>query len=173
LIGLSGMTEYPHLHFTVRHRGKIADPFASGAPSGACSGGEVLWESAAREHLAYRERAILNTGFAAGAVTMEAIEEEKIERISSADDTGAIVAFVRSIGLKSGDKQSLQLRAPSGRVIAGNQAQPLDRNKAQSMLFAGKKRPSSGWDRGIYKATYLVERADQVVLQQQFELDLQ
>ena len=75
LVGLSGLTEYPHLHFTVRHRGRIADPFANGAPAGACTGGEVLCESAAREHLGYQERAILNTGFAAGAVTMEAIEQ--------------------------------------------------------------------------------------------------
>ncbi len=172
LIGLSGLTEYPHLHFTVRHRGKIADPFAHGAPAGACTGGEILWESAAREHLGYRDRTVLNTGFAAGAVTMEAIEQEETERISSADGAGAIVAFVRIIGLKTGDRESLELRAPAGQVIARNQAQPLDRNRAQTMLFAGKKRPSNGWDRGIYKATYRVERADQVVLQQQFELDL-
>jgi murein DD-endopeptidase MepM/ murein hydrolase activator NlpD len=172
LVGLSGLTEYPHLHFTVRHRGRIADPFANGVPAGVCTGGEVLWESAAREHLGYQERAILNTGFAAGAVTMEAIEQEETERISPADDTGAIVAFVRTIGLKTGDKQSLELRAPTGQVIVKNQAHPLERNKAQAMLFAGSKRPPSGWDRGIYKATYLVKRADQVVLQQQFELDL-
>jgi hypothetical protein len=99
-------------------------------------------------------------------------EQEETERISSADDTRAIVAFVRTIGLKTGDKQSLELRAPTGQVIAKNQAHPLERNKAQGMLFAGSKRPPSGWDRGMYKATYLVERADQVVLQQQFELDL-
>jgi murein DD-endopeptidase MepM/ murein hydrolase activator NlpD len=172
LVGLSGLTEYPHLHFTVRHRGKIADPFANGAPAGACTGGEVLWDSVAREHLRYQDRAILNAGFAAGAVTMEAIEQEETERISSVDDTKAIVAFVRAIGLKTGDKQSLELRAPTGPVIAKNQAHPLDQNKAQAMLFAGSKRPPSGWDRGIYKATYRVERADQVVLQQQFELDL-
>ena len=30
-VGLSGLTEYPHLHFTIRHQGKIADPFAYGA----------------------------------------------------------------------------------------------------------------------------------------------
>jgi murein DD-endopeptidase MepM/ murein hydrolase activator NlpD len=172
LIGLSGLTEYPHLHFTVRHQGKIADPFANGAPAGACAGGEVLWESAAREHLAYQGRAVLNTGFAAGAVTMEAIEQEETKAISSANDTSPIVAFVRAIGLKTGDKQSLELRAPSGKVIARNQADPLDRSKAQVMLFAGSKRPPNGWDRGTYKATYLVERADQVVLQQQFEFDL-
>ncbi len=29
-IGLSGLTEYPHLHFTVRHDSKVVDPFAYG-----------------------------------------------------------------------------------------------------------------------------------------------
>jgi Peptidase family M23 len=30
-VGLSGLTEYPHLHFTVRHKGQVVDPFAYGA----------------------------------------------------------------------------------------------------------------------------------------------
>jgi murein DD-endopeptidase MepM/ murein hydrolase activator NlpD len=33
LVGLSGATEFPHLHFSLRHQGKIVDPFAHGAPA--------------------------------------------------------------------------------------------------------------------------------------------
>jgi Peptidase family M23 len=39
LVGLSGDTEFFHLHFTVRHREKIVDPFAYGAPENSCGGG--------------------------------------------------------------------------------------------------------------------------------------
>jgi hypothetical protein len=31
-VGLSGRTQFPHLHLTVRHRGRVIDPFAFGAP---------------------------------------------------------------------------------------------------------------------------------------------
>ena len=40
-IGLSGMTEFPHLHFTLRKDGKVVDPFAHGAPAKSCGGGRL------------------------------------------------------------------------------------------------------------------------------------
>src|SRR6476620_10519035 len=43
LVGLSGDTEFYHLHFTVRRHGKIVDPFAYGAPENSCGGGQPLW----------------------------------------------------------------------------------------------------------------------------------
>jgi murein DD-endopeptidase MepM/ murein hydrolase activator NlpD len=40
-IGLSGLTEYPHLHFTVRLNGKVVDPFAP-EEGGACGTGATF-----------------------------------------------------------------------------------------------------------------------------------
>jgi murein DD-endopeptidase MepM/ murein hydrolase activator NlpD len=171
-VGLSGLTEYPHLHFTVRYRSMIADPFAYGAAADSCGGGELLWDPSLQAQLAYRERAILNAGFASGPVTMDSIEDGKAERELPSADAPAIVAFVRSIGLKAGDVQWLAVRDPAGHVIAQNRAAPLENNKAQVMLFTGTKRPSDGWDRGTYKATYVVERDGQVVLKRDLELTL-
>lgn len=164
-IGLSGLTEYPHLHFTVRHASKIVDPFAYGAPANSCSGGKSLWDPSLQGELAYREREILNAGFSTGAVTMEAIESGDAEKEISSPDAPALVVFIRAIGLKAGDIQKLALRDPSGQVIAENRAQALGTNKAQVMLFAGRKRPPNGWDAGIYRARYTVERDGRVVLE--------
>lgn len=33
------------------------------------------------------------------------------------------------------------------------------------MLFAGRKRPPNGWDAGVYRAKYTVEREGHVVLE--------
>ena len=41
-VGLSGKTEFPHVHLTVRLNGEVVDPFASGASEGSCGGGTVL-----------------------------------------------------------------------------------------------------------------------------------
>lgn len=162
-IGLSGLTEYPHLHFTVRRKGKIVDPFAYGAPENTCSGGTSLWDSALRDQLAYREREVLNGGFSSGAVTMEAIESGGAEKEVSRD-APALVVFIRAMGLKTGDLQKLVLRSPSGQVIAENRAAPLEANKAQIMIFAGRKRPLTGWDAGVYRAKYSVEHDGEIVL---------
>jgi len=169
-VGLSGLTEYPHLHFTVRHQGRIADPFAYGRPSGTCDGGESLWDPSLREQLAYQERAVLNAGFTISPVTMDIIEDGNAEKKLPAIDSPAIVAFIRAIGLKAGDTQRLAVTNPVGNVLAENRAVPLDKNKAQVMLFAGRKRPVGGWDQGVYKATYVVERDGKVVLKKEFEL---
>lgn len=171
-VGLSGLTEYPHLHFTVRHQGSVVDPFAYGAAPESCGGGEMLWHPALLAKLAYQERAILNAGFASGPVTMDFIENGKADTEIPSADAAAIVAFVRAIGLKVGDVQRLVVNDPAGKIIAVNSAAPLESNKAQFLLFAGRKRPATGWGQGTYKAEYTIERDGQVVLKRVLELTL-
>ena len=171
-VGLSGLTEYPHLHFTVRHNGAVVDPFAYGVRPESCEGGQSLWLAALRPKLEYQERAILNAGFTTGPVTMELIEDGSAESQKPSAGSMAIVAFVRAIGLKAGDAQWLVIKDPLDNVIAENRSAPLQANKAQFMLFAGKKRPPGGWERGSYKATYVVERDGQIVLRKDLELML-
>lgn len=172
-IGLSGLTEYPHLHFIVRRRGEIADPFAYGASPNSCGAGRMLWQPALRPLLAYRPRLVLNAGFAAGSVTMATLEAGEAERRQPDIDTPALVAYVRGIGLKSGDVQSLALNGPSGQAIASHEAKPLERNQAQTLIFTGHRKPATGWDRGTYQARYTVLHEGNVVLERSFEIRLQ
>lgn len=171
-VGLSGLTEYPHLHFTVRHKGALVDPFAYGAAPGSCGGGELLWLPALHAQLAYQERTVLNAGFANGPVTMELVEDGSAGRELPSSSAAAMVVFVRVIGLKKGDAQRLIIEDPAGKAIAENRAAQLESNKAQYMLFTGRKRPANGWDRGTYKATYVVEQDGRVVLTKELELIL-
>lgn len=167
-IGLSGNTEYPHLHITVRRHGKIVDPFGFEAPQGVCSAGTSLWAEPLRPLLAYKASAVLNTGFAPGPVTMEEIEKGDAGSAAVAAKAPALVVFARAIGLKKGDVQRLKLTAPDGNTIVENAAAPLDRDKAQAMVFAGKKTPGGGWQPGTYSATYEVDRGGATALKQTF-----
>lgn len=172
-IGLSGLTEYPHLHFVLRHRGKIADPFAFAAAPGSCGGGRSLWQPALHAGLAYRPRLILNAGFASRSVTMAMLESGDAERDRPGGEAAALVAYVRGVGLKAGDVQSLVVTNPSGQTVAENRARPMERNQAQTMIFAGSRRPAGGWERGAYKASYSVRHDDKVVLERHFSIELQ
>lgn len=171
-IGLSGLTEYPHLHFIVRHRGQIVDPFAYAAAPNSCGGGRSLWQPALQPLLAYRQRAVLNAGFSAAAVTMAMLETGDVEREQPNLDAPALVAYVRGIGLKIGDVQSLIVKNPAGRTIAENHARPMERNQAQTLIFAGSRLPASGWDRGAYQASYTVMHDGKPVLERHFSIDL-
>ncbi|MCP8939176.1 M23 family metallopeptidase [Alsobacter sp. SYSU M60028] len=153
-VGLSGMTEYPHLHFTLRKDGKVVDPFAYGAAPGACGGGQSLWAPTLSAALAYQPRAVLNAGFATGPVTMEAIEAGSAAPPKIDAKAEALVAFVRVIGLQAGDVSRITIFGPDGQQVMRNDAKPQERDQAQTMLFAGRKRPERGFAPGVYRAVY-------------------
>lgn len=170
-VGLSGNTEYAHLHMTVRHDGNVIDPFAPSPGSGdQCGIGETLWSPAVAQSLVYHAGVVLNTGFTNGPTDLDRVEEGDVPVAST--DGPALVAYVRAIGLKSGDVQSLNVTGPGGETIADNLADPLPRDQAQRLLFAGKRRPPSGWTPGTYTAVYIVRREGSVVLQRRFTVTL-
>jgi murein DD-endopeptidase MepM/ murein hydrolase activator NlpD len=171
-VGLSGMTEFPHLHFTLRKDGKVVDPFAAGAPEKSCGGGTSLWEASVGRTLAYQAGSVLNKGFSTGPVTMEAIESGEAGRDTPTTKAPALVAFVRAIGLKGGDAQTLTLFSPDGKALAQNKAPPLDRDKAQWMMFSGVRQPEGGWRPGLYRAVYQVTRDGKPAIEQAFGLTL-
>ncbi|HEX2137548.1 MAG TPA: M23 family metallopeptidase [Microvirga sp.] len=170
-IGLSGATEYPHLHFVVRQDGAVVDPFAP-EEGGSCGAGAPLWDEAAAHALAYAPGAVLNAGFAPGPVTMEAIESGEALRAAPDSTAPALVAFVRAIGLRAGDVQRLVLTGPDGATLAENRAPPLESNKAQWMMFGGVRRPAGGWRPGVYRARYALERGGSTALEHAFEIEL-
>jgi murein DD-endopeptidase MepM/ murein hydrolase activator NlpD len=170
-IGLSGDTEFPHVHFTVRKDDKVIDPFAFEMVEGACNSGISLWASSLAADLAYRESEIINLGFAGAPVNMASVESGEAAGNLPGPASGALVAYVRAIGLKAGDEQTLTVAAPDGRPFASYRGPPLDRDKAQFFLTAGRKR-NGDWAKGAYTAKYTVIRRDAKVLERTFVLEL-
>jgi murein DD-endopeptidase MepM/ murein hydrolase activator NlpD len=171
LVGLSGDTEFFHLHFTVRYRDKVVDPFAYGAPENSCGGGRSLWAASLGEQMQYRPREIIDYGFAGVAPTMELIESGEIGKHPVAPASDALVAYVRAIGLQTGDQQTLAVQGPGGTSMPTNTLPPLDRDKAQFLVIAGKKRTEAAWPAGRYSATYTVTRDGAEVLRKTFEVE--
>ncbi len=160
-VGLSGDTEFPHLHVTVRKDGKVVDPFAYGAPAGACHAGESLWAATPP----YRPGEVLVAGFASAPVTMRDIQENGADQPARPARNAPLVGFVQAIGLEQGDRQHLVLTGPDGTTLADSAAPPLDHDKAQQMLFVGRGHaPPSGWPSGEYRAAYSVTRNGKIVL---------
>ena len=171
-VGLSGNTEYPHLHLSVRRGGKGIDPFAPAIAADACDGaiaGPGLWNPTAAKALAYKSGSVLNGGFAGGPVTMADIENRQF----AAPNSGTpLVAYIRAINLKAGDIQQMTLTSPKGEQLAAASEQPLDRSKAQYMMFVGRKAPGGGWPAGEYRADYTVERGGKIVLRRSFRIEM-
>jgi pyruvate/2-oxoglutarate dehydrogenase complex dihydrolipoamide acyltransferase (E2) component len=163
-VGLSGQTEFPHLHLTVRHAGQVVDPFAPGAQSAtSCAPQASMWTPAAARALAYKAGVILNAGLAGAPVTSEAVEAGGIAPPTAASP--AIVAYMRVAEPQQGDELEITLRGPDGATLASQRLPPLDRDKAQYFAMIGRKRPPSGWKPGRYSAELRVWRGGKVALQ--------
>jgi murein DD-endopeptidase MepM/ murein hydrolase activator NlpD len=173
-VGLSGQTEFAHLHLTVRQGSRNVDPFAPDASAGQCVAGAGLaasmWTPAAQRALAYRRGVILNAGFAAAPVNLPQIEAGGIAPPDP--NSAAMVIYMRAAGLEQGDVLSLSLKAPDGQVIVADQRPPLERDKAQVSAIVGRKRPPAGWPKGRYVGTLQVIRGGKPVLAREVAVTL-
>jgi hypothetical protein len=168
-VGLSGNTEYPHLHITFKRGDMVIDPFAPlPDQAGRCGGGAGIWQGDVAKELVYKGGAVLNVGFAASPVTMADIENGQIIRPSR--DDAKLIAYARAINLRAGDVQVFILRGPDGSVIASHNGPPLAAAQAQRFLYIGKNRPATGWQQGVYRAQYHVMRSGEILMQREFEL---
>jgi hypothetical protein len=172
-VGLSGNTEFPHLHFNAFSNQTKVDPFAYGAEPGTCGkGGQLLWNEAARAVLQYHRGEVLNAGFAADPVKMEQIESGEALRLKPTTTSPALIAYVRTIGLEAGDVLELAIKAPDGSAFVENREKPLDHSKAQWFMMIGKKRGATPWPGGTYTAQYKVIRDNKPALEKTFTVDL-
>ena len=172
-VGMSGDAEFPHLHFIVREHGQAVDPFAYLARPGQCGGGQSLWATSAELAQSYMAGEVINTGFAAGPVTMEAVQDQgDVQQPQPTRQSPVLVAFVQSIGLEAGDVQVLTLMGPDGAILAENKAEPLERNKAQWVMYIGKKRGPGAWPAGHYVARYQLFRVNRLVIVRRFGISL-
>ncbi|HEX6828036.1 MAG TPA: M23 family metallopeptidase, partial [Burkholderiales bacterium] len=87
MVGLSGHTEFPHLHIEVRHRGRIVDPFLGEEAGEACAPGRnPLWRGSDLEALAYVATGLLDAGIAGAApvLTDGAVDRSRTAGFDSA-----------------------------------------------------------------------------------------
>jgi hypothetical protein len=160
-IGLSGDTEFPHLHFEVAHAGKLVDPFTDQPAEAGCAiGGHQLWKT----EIPYIPTGLLSDGFALEKPEGEAARHGAYAAATLGPDSPALVYWVDVFGLQPGDHLKLALSAPDGGAIAESDT-PLGQSKAQFFAFAGKKHPDGGWKSGFYVGRVEVVRGDHIVVQ--------
>jgi murein DD-endopeptidase MepM/ murein hydrolase activator NlpD len=166
LVGLSGLTQFPHLHLTVRKDGMAVDPFASDGADKDCGGGPNMWSLTAAAAMPYVARAVLNAGFTARIPSMDALENGDLERARPAPGVPVLAFYVRTLHLKAGDAQEILIKGPDGKVLAESKVPPLDRSKAQYLAYAGIKL-SGPLAPGVYRGVYRVTSDGKSVLERE------
>jgi peptidase M23-like protein len=158
LVGLSGNTEFPHVHFEVRHQRRAIDPFVGTGEAGRCKAGTApLWRSDALAALAYVETGVLDAGIAGAPPRLSASSMVSDGARSFDEASMAAVFWVQVFGAHEGDVEELRLLTPDGRVLS-QKRDALPRNLAQWFSYTGKARTAPGWPPGVYRGEYALYR---------------
>lgn len=156
-IGLSGQTEFPHLHLSVRQDGRAVDPFD---PDGVIVCGSPAADPLWSVPPAYAPGGITDTGWATAVPDYAAIRAG----LPDAAVTGAapaLVLWALMFGGRAGDVVEIDITGPLGTVV--DHAEALPRDQALFFRAAGLRAPPDGWPAGDYAGTIRLIRDGQAI----------
>lgn len=157
-VGLSGLTEFPHVHIGVWKDGEVVDPFRGIDGGPECGRGAVpLWGAEARRQLVDHAPVLLDAGFATASIDKAAAESGTAARTAAGTDAAVLVVWMRGAGIEPGDRLTTTIAGPSGAELFAN-TQTADRAWITWFRLGGKKRPATGWPPGTYTGRVVLER---------------
>jgi hypothetical protein len=151
MIGLSGNTEFPHLHLAVRQNGTELDPFDPSSTDFACqkNPSDPLWAN----DTPYTPGGIISTGFTTAVPEFDAIKAG-LPNETLTPNAPAIVLWAYVFGGRSGDVVIFDITGPAMRIMADRVT--LERTQAQLFRAVGKK--GEDWPPGTYIGTTTLVR---------------
>lgn len=148
-VGLSGKTEFPHLHLTLRQNGVAIDPAAPAAQACGATGPD-LWQA----DLPPPSGGIIAAGF---APQVPEFSDIKAGTVTQPDmQSAGMVLWAYLYGTRAGDLLRLDLQGPEGHIIADTLA--LERTQAQSFRAIGKRLRAARWPAGQYSGSATLTR---------------
>ena len=166
LVGLSGRTEFPHLHFTVVQDGAIIDPFQPNGETTCATTDTALWI----DPIPYRPGGILGAGFNQQVPEFDAIKAGTASQSTLPPEAPAIVLWGYIFGGRQGDIVTLAITGPQGEIL--NRTVLLKRTQA-SLFRASGLRHRQDWPLGEYTGTITLTRAGQVIEQRSTQMKIQ
>lgn len=157
-VGLSGRTQFPHVHLTVRKDGEVVDPFdPDGTITCNAPSTQTLWQTP----VPYRPGGVLTVGFADAVPRFDDVKAGRAAAATLPVDAPALVIFGYAFGGKAGDQMRLQITGPQGAFM--DETVTLDKNQAQFFRAVGKRLTTNAWPRGTYSGTVTLMRGARVI----------
>ncbi len=133
-MGMSGRTEFPHLHMILRRDDDVVDPFDPN-PDATCGARQEdqLWATP----IAYQAGGLIQAGFASAIPEFDTIRIGDAHTAQIAADEGALVLWVHLFGTIEGDVVQFSIEGPQGSFFENTVT--LDRTQAQAFRAGGRR----------------------------------
>jgi hypothetical protein len=161
-VGLSGLTEFPHVHLGVLKDGKKIDPFTGGQSQTACGAQQALWDKEAKVTLSYISTGLLASSFSGDVPEAEAARAGKYTAEKIAQDAKALILWADIFGLQPQDRLTLTMMAPDKKILA-SKSFDFTKSKAVFFQYIGIKNKDM-FEKGHYTGTIQLKRGDKLVV---------
>lgn len=151
-VGLSGKTQFPHVHLSVRKDGNVVDPYAPDKAQHCGRAGQGLWD----HEIFYAPAGLIEIGFTDGVPSFESVKNGTAAQSTLAPDTQGLVLFAYAFGGRVDDVLSLKITGPKGQIMDTEVV--LKKDQAQLFRAAGKRLRTNRWPAGDYTGTVLLMR---------------
>jgi hypothetical protein len=166
-VGLSGLTTFPYLQFTVLKNKRPLDPFTGEDPTTGdnhvpCGSYDIypLWDRETERYLRYIQTALLSTGFTSRVPHVDGAREGKFSKSMIYDDAKILVFWVDIFGIKVGDFLRLVILGPDGKEVLKEEKE-FTSAKGRYFQFIGKKLDKGKkWSVGEYTGRVELVRSD-------------
>ncbi len=172
IMGMSGKTEFPHLHFTVRKNDQIIDPFSSNKTIkniNCNSKKKPLWKKEVSRLLEYFPITVLDAGFS--NIIPSNNKKQRVRELAASKvniNNDKLIFWLDIIGIKKNDILSAKLKDKNQKIIAKNSTK-FTKNKAQYFQFIGKK--NLKLEKGSYSGEINIIRDNKVLFKKIYYLD--
>ncbi len=165
-VGLSGLTEFPHLHFGVIHKDKVIDPFTGDDIAAPCTldPKQSLWNKNTK--LIYEPVSFFDLGFDLKAPVLKNLDRERVARSLLRKDAAALVFHATMLGVRGGDVIDLVVLAPDGSTFA-KKTIIQEQSRARQLYYLGRKATgASTLQAGPYVGKVTLTRGDDQYVRQ-------
>ncbi len=159
-VGLTGLTEFPHVHMTIRQDRTVIDPFTGESQAAACrreGEAETLWTDEVAAALAYPGPQPYHMGFAMENPDADKMRDGLYTMTSFPRNAPALVFWAEAFSLAEGDILTVRLSGPDGETIADNRIR-IDRPQARRFAAIGRRMRGDGWAPGTYTGQIEIRR---------------
>jgi murein DD-endopeptidase len=169
-VGLSGWTEFPHLHFGVLWEDGVIDPFTGlGAREGCGKMKKSLWEE--ELNIEYAKVGIFDGGFTSQTPDFSAIERGQENPKTIGLNSASFVFWAGFYNIEAGDEVTLSVTGPDG-IQFVERLQTQEKYRVRQYYFTGRKIGKVQLQRGMYKGHVTIKREGTILTKRDFEVQV-